>query len=37
MGRHEASGKHAGWRADFDFLLTEKGKKHVIEKTEVAA
>ena len=37
MGRHGASGAHAGWRADFDFLLTERGRKHVIEKTEVAA
>lgn len=37
MGRHGSNGKHAQWKADFDFLLTEKGKRHVIEKTEVAA
>ena len=24
---------HESWRADFDFLLTEKGRKHVIERT----
>ena len=37
MGRgHKAPG-HEGWRCDFDFLLTEKGKKHVIEKTKEAA
>jgi uncharacterized protein YdaU (DUF1376 family) len=33
MGRNAQSGKHANWKADFDFLLTEKGKRHVIEKT----
>lgn len=33
MGRGERFGKHAGWRADFDFLLTQRGLKHVIEKT----
>lgn len=34
MGRgHKAAG-HEGWQCDFDFLLTEKGKKHVIEKTK---
>lgn len=37
MGRTNQSGRHANWRCDFDFLLTEKGKKHVIEKTQVAA
>lgn len=37
MGRgHKAPG-HEGWQCDFDFLLTEKGKKHVIEKTKEAA
>jgi len=37
MGRgHKAAG-HEGWQCDFDFLLTEKGKKHVIEKTKEAA
>lgn len=37
MGRGDRSGVHANWRADFDFLLTERGMRHVIEKTEVAA
>jgi uncharacterized protein YdaU (DUF1376 family) len=33
MGRSERAGKHANWRADIDFLLTERGKRHVIERT----
>jgi hypothetical protein len=37
MGRTPRSGEHANWRCDLDFLLTEKGMKHVIEKTEVPA
>lgn len=37
MGRNVRSGEHANWRCDLDFLLTEKGKKHVIEKTAEAA
>jgi hypothetical protein len=37
MGRTQRSGEHANWRADLDFLLTNKGKRQVIEKTEVAA
>jgi hypothetical protein len=37
MGRTARSGEHANWTADFDFLLTDKGKKHVIEKTREAA
>lgn len=37
MGRgHKAPG-HEGWQCDFDFLLTEKGKKQVIERTKEAA
>lgn len=37
MGRgHKAPG-HEGWQCDFDFLLSERGKKHVIEKTQVPA
>lgn len=28
---------HENWKADFDFLLTERGRKHVIEKTQEAA
>ena len=37
MGRGVRSDAHANWRCDLDFLLTEKGMKHVIEKTELAA
>lgn len=38
MGRGQKASGHEGWRCDLDFLLTEKGLKHVIEKTaEVAA
>lgn len=33
MGR----GNRTGWKADLDFLLTERGRKHVIEKTAVSA
>lgn len=36
-GRGQRSPEHANWRCDLDFLLTEKGMKHVIEKTEAAA
>jgi hypothetical protein len=37
MGRSAKANGHEGWVCDFDFLLSEKGKKHVIEKTQVAA
>lgn len=37
MGRTERSGAHANWRCDLDFLLGEKGRKQVIERTEDAA
>lgn len=37
MGRGQRSGEHANWQCDFDFLLTERGMKHVIEKTRTAA
>jgi len=33
MGRGQRSAEHAGWKCDLDFLLSEKGKIHVIEKT----
>jgi uncharacterized protein YdaU (DUF1376 family) len=34
MGRGAPrTGEHASWRCDLDFLLTERGMKHVIEKT----
>jgi hypothetical protein len=35
MGRSPRNGDHAGWECDLDFLLTDKGMKHVIEKTVV--
>ena len=37
MGRGGRAEAHATWRCDFDFLLSEKGKRQVIEKTEVSA
>jgi succinyl-CoA synthetase beta subunit len=33
MGRTPRSGEHANWKCDLDFLLTERGMKHVIERT----
>lgn len=33
MGRGHRKAEHANWRCDLDFLLTDKGMKHVIEKT----
>lgn len=37
MGRSHRSGEHAGWQCDLDFLLTDNGMKHVIEKTKGGA
>lgn len=37
MGRNNRGGEHANWRCDLDFLLTDKGMKHVIEKTRETA
>lgn len=37
MGRTPRASNHAGWECDLDFLLTDRGMKHVIEKTVVAA
>lgn len=34
MGRGQKSGEHAGWECDIDFLMSQKGMKHVIEKTK---
>jgi hypothetical protein len=34
MGRTPRTGEHANWQCDLDFLLTERGKTHVIEKTQ---
>lgn len=36
-GRTQRGGEHQHWKADFDFLLTERGMKHVIERTQEAA
>jgi hypothetical protein len=37
MGQTPRTGDHKNWQCDFDFLLTEKGMKHVIEKTRETA
>lgn len=37
MGRGHRNAEHANWQCDIDFLLTDKGMKHVIEKTQAAA
>jgi hypothetical protein len=37
MNRTPRGPSHANWRADLDYLLSEKGRVQVIEKTEVAA
>ena len=37
MGRTPRSAEHANWRCDLDYLLTDKGLKQVIEKTQDAA
>lgn len=37
MGRGPRSEAHANWRCDLDFLLTDRGMRHVIERTEAAA
>jgi hypothetical protein len=36
MGRTPRSAEHANWRCDLDYLLTDRGMKQVIEKTEAA-
>lgn len=33
MGRGTRSAGHENWRCDLDFLLSDKGRRHVIEKT----
>jgi hypothetical protein len=35
MGRGKRGEGHENWKCDLDFLLTDRGMKHVIEKTEV--
>lgn len=37
MSRGAKSSGHDNWQCDIDFLLTDKGRKHVIEKTKEAA
>lgn len=37
MGREKRGPGHEGWEADLDYLLSEKGKVRVIEKTREAA
>lgn len=37
MGRATPGAGHEGWRCDLDFLLSPKGMRAVIERTEVAA
>lgn len=37
MGRTQRGEAHQGWQCDFDFLLTDRGRKQVIEKTREAA
>lgn len=37
MGRGPKAGGHENWTCDIDFLLSDKGKKHVIEKTKDVA
>ena len=37
MGRIPRGAGHENWRADFDYLLSKKGLKQVIEKTQDAA
>jgi hypothetical protein len=35
MGRTKRSPGHENWTADLDFLMTDRGKKQVIERTQV--
>lgn len=35
MGKTQRSPGHSAWTADFDFLLSPKGMKHVIERTDI--
>lgn len=37
MGRGPRTAEHANWQCDLDFLLTDNGMKHVIEKTKGGA
>lgn len=37
MGKTGRTGEHANWRCDIDYLVTERGMRQVMEKTEVPA
>lgn len=37
MGRTPRSAEHKDWRCDIDFLMTDRGMRHVIERTQDAA
>jgi hypothetical protein len=37
MGKTQREGAHAKWRPDIEFMLSERGLRQVIERTEVAA
>lgn len=37
MGRSPRGAGHQGWQCDLDFLLSDKGLKAVVEKTEAVA
>lgn len=34
MSRTQRSGEHANWRPDIDFILSSKGLKIIVERTE---
>lgn len=36
MGRTARNGEHKNWKCDIDFLMTTRGLKQVLERTEVA-
>lgn len=37
MGRGRRSDEHANWRPDFDFIVSARGMRHVMERTETEA
>lgn len=37
MGKTQRDGAHAKWRPDLEFMLSERGLRQVIERTEAAA
>jgi hypothetical protein len=36
MGRTKRNGEHANWKCDIDFLMTTRGLKQVLERTEAS-